>query len=86
MSKYLKQRRRKLFLLLKILFILIHSSDSDDSSDDEDEKGAKVEFSDNENEYSKCGVDESANEPEVISEWETSIVYTKTDTELSSLD
>ena len=61
------------------------SSDSDDSSDDDD--GAQVEFSDNENECSDCSdVDESANEPEVISEWETSIVYTETDTELSSLD
>lgn len=52
------------------------SSDSDDSSDDEGKKGAQVEFSDNEKEYSECSdIDESANEPEVISEWETSIVY-----------
>ena len=45
-----------------------------------------MEFSDNEKEYSECSdIDESANEPEVISEWETSIAYTRTDTELHLL-
>ena len=38
-----------------------------------------------ESEDISCGSDEdeSANEPGIISEWETSVVYTETDTELS---
>ena len=58
------------------------ADDSDSSDSDSDEGHAQVEFSDSESEYSDCDV----NEPDIISEWETSVVYTETDTEFSSYD